>query len=277
MTRNQIEFGKLKETMRANRENERLTGLRDERAHYVNLGQLSETGRHNLATESQARASLDESRRASMAIETIRNAELTEKSRSARATEALRQAELSESQRHNVASETISSAHEAEMARHNVETEREAHRSNIQQEGLKARQISLDYSAQMASVAQRRDASQLQAAVDRERISESRRSAVANEELQRQQINVTSARDTETKRSNLAKEAELLRSHTVTEAEIARHNREEERIKEKHYGASDLAGYINAGSNAVSAASRAASTLAGSTNGMGSAISLWGY
>lgn len=72
MTKNQIEYAKHLETRRANQANERLTKQRDERAHTVALGQLSETQRANRAKEAQAIASLDETIRTNKATEAIR-------------------------------------------------------------------------------------------------------------------------------------------------------------------------------------------------------------
>lgn len=51
MTKNQIEYLKLRETQRSNAANERLTEIRDKNAKDLGFATLGETARHNLATE----------------------------------------------------------------------------------------------------------------------------------------------------------------------------------------------------------------------------------
>lgn len=54
MTKNQIEYAKLKEMQRSNKASEELTHFRDLSSAYVNFGNLNENIRHNQAVESQA-------------------------------------------------------------------------------------------------------------------------------------------------------------------------------------------------------------------------------
>lgn len=112
MTKNQIEYQKLQETMRANRANESITSTRDQATRRLGLDTLQETARHNQQVELQARDNL---------AETYRNnlAQLQELQRSHLASEGIAREQTlnqryleAETQRHNVASEQ-------EVARHN--------------------------------------------------------------------------------------------------------------------------------------------------------------
>lgn len=108
MTKNQIEFNKLRETQRNNRQLERLTAQRDLANRKLGLSQLQETARHNLQVELQARdnlaetyrnnqAYLDEQHRAHLAQEGI-----------ARLNADTQQAVAAEQARHNLAAEDVS-------------------------------------------------------------------------------------------------------------------------------------------------------------------------
>lgn len=136
MTKNQIEYAKLLETTRANKANESLTKQRDTRAYEINLGQLGETKRHNVATEAQARASLDETIRSNQAREAHEVNVLAETKRSNQAREA-------ETQRSNLAREAETHrsnvAQEIELNRSHLANEAETRRSNIAREAETAR------------------------------------------------------------------------------------------------------------------------------------------
>lgn len=144
MTKNQIEYAKLLETSRANKANEELTKRRDDRAYEVNLGQLDESRRHNVATEAQARASLDETIRANQAREAHEVNVLAETKRSNQAREAETQrsnlAREAETHRSNVAQEVELNrshlANEAETRRSNLAREAETSRSNRANESI---------------------------------------------------------------------------------------------------------------------------------------------
>lgn len=159
MTKNQIEYLKLRETQRANLAQEDLTRSRDSRAYEVSLGTLAESQRHNRATEIQARLSLDETSRHNLAgevltrgnlDESIRHNQAVEKeaSRHNKVGESYNERALSESRRHNVAQEAIGRSQVgasyanvnlgysqlAETSRANVARETENTRSNIARE-----------------------------------------------------------------------------------------------------------------------------------------------
>lgn len=163
MTKNQIEYLKLRESQRANLAQEDLTRLRDQRSYAINLGTLAESQRHNVATEQQARASLDETsrhnlageqelKRHNIAGEQYNERALQEQSRHNAAQEsigrsqvgatyasiALGYQQLGETQRANLAREAETNrsnvARETEMNRSNVAREEETHRHNTQDE-----------------------------------------------------------------------------------------------------------------------------------------------
>lgn len=175
MTRNQIEYLKLLESQRANREGERLTEARDQTTRELGFAQLGETTRHNMASEGLQLMSIQETTRANKAREEQQRNELaelhrhqvaveTETRRSNMAREAethsynqsvinLRSKELSEQQRlHDqqyqlgmsqlAETRRSNAAREAEQVRSNLAREFETYRSNTQQEGLTASRIS---------------------------------------------------------------------------------------------------------------------------------------
>lgn len=116
MTKNQIEYLKLRESQRANLAQEGLTRARDQRSYEIGLGTLAESSRHNLATEEQARASLDETSRHNLAGEGQAQRSLDESVRHNQATEQ-------EMRRHNIVGEQYNAKYLAETGRHNVAQE----------------------------------------------------------------------------------------------------------------------------------------------------------
>lgn len=152
MTKNQIEYLKVREQQRANVANEDLTRQRDTLAHQRGLIELRESGRHNRATEGLTgaqldiqRGSLDETSRHNRTTEGQQQAQLVELNRHNLASEALQRGQLSETSRHNVAveGETVRHNQASESAtlidlqeknRHNVATETESKRHNIASE-----------------------------------------------------------------------------------------------------------------------------------------------
>lgn len=116
MTKNQIEYLKLRESQRANLAQEGLTRARDQRSYEIGLKTLAESSRHNLATEEQARASLDETSRHNLAGEGQAQRSLDESVRHNKATEQ-------EMQRHNIVGEQYNAKYLAETGRHNVAQE----------------------------------------------------------------------------------------------------------------------------------------------------------
>lgn len=127
MTANQIEYNKLRETQRANRENERLTGERDLAARELGKQTLAETQRSNLARESEtARANLAkeaETVRANLAreAETYRSNTVGEKEaeRSHRASEDLKLGENVVKGTYYTARAASDAARVVEQIRHN--------------------------------------------------------------------------------------------------------------------------------------------------------------
>lgn len=162
MTKNQIEYNKLREQRRANLQQEELTRIRDTASIELGRSQLGEQTRHNLAGEQLQTASLDETRRSNLAKEgeTIRSNLAREE----------------ENRRHNVASEELTSTQLAEVARHNRASE-----------GLQSRTISLGY-AQLGETT--RHNQQLEALTASQQ-TEIQRHNVAQEALQRTQIGET--------------------------------------------------------------------------------------
>lgn len=118
MTKNQIEYQKLLETMRANRATEDITKSRDEASRRLGLDTLQETARHNQQVELQARDNLAEQYRNNVA-------QLQELQRSHLASEGLTQQRIG-----------VEKGQLAELGRHNTVTEEEMARHNIAQEYL---------------------------------------------------------------------------------------------------------------------------------------------
>lgn len=123
MTKNQIEFNKLREVQRANRIQEAQTALRDQRTHDVATAQLGEATRHNKATEIEAR-------RHNVSSEGISQGQLDETRRANYAREEIDTKRLAETATHNRASEvidtgrlTLDTASQVERSRHNLAME----------------------------------------------------------------------------------------------------------------------------------------------------------
>lgn len=118
MTKNQIEYNKLRETQRANRATEELTTERDEAQRRLGLRTLQETARHNQQVELQARDNL---------AEQFRN----------------NTAQLNELQRAHLASEGIAQQNadtererSGEIIRHDATSEKENERHNRELEAI---------------------------------------------------------------------------------------------------------------------------------------------
>lgn len=189
MTRNQIEFAKLRETQRANLANEELTRLRDSRAHSVSLGQLQETGRHNQAVE---------------ALDTKR---VSEQYRHNLATEILEQDSQRERRRANLAQEQLKTTElglKAQEVDLRAESQEETHRHNVETEAAKS----------------------VDQALDAARIQETQRHNVQQEAIGRadvgvrsQQVGVQSAQLTESQRHNLVGEAQTAQQIALRQQE----------------------------------------------------------
>lgn len=200
MTKNQIEYLKLRETQRSNVAQEHLTAHRDANTYEIALGNLNESVRSHKANED------------------LGNRQLRETVRSNMERERTNWAILDETNRHNVAVE-------GETNRHNLATESQARdelterkRSNLANEQLQ--QLSLSYRGQEIAVRQKE-------------LDESIRSNKARE-LETNRSNL--AREIETQRSNLAQEKERYRSNVASEQETARSHRATENLRSREIG-----------------------------------------
>lgn len=135
MTKNQIEYLKLRETQRSNLAQEELTRTRDSRSYEIGLGTLAESQRHNRATEEQARVSLDETARHNLAGEQLTRSSLDESIRHNQAVEL-------EAARHNKVGESYNERALKESGRHNLAQE-QIGRSQV---GASYANITLGYS-----------------------------------------------------------------------------------------------------------------------------------
>lgn len=200
MTKNQIEYLKLRETQRSNAAQEQLTAHRDARTYEIALGNLNESVRSHKANED------------------LGNRQLLETTRSNMERERTNWAVLGETQRHN-------QAVEGETYRHNLETESQARnelserrRSNLAQEQLQ--QLNLSYRGQELNIRQNE-------------LAETIRSNQAREfETNRSNL----AREIETNRSNIAQEKERNRSNVASEQETARSHRATEALRTREIG-----------------------------------------
>lgn len=216
MTKNQIEYAKLLETRRANQKQEEMTHERD-----------YESARHNLATESISRSSLDET------------------SRSNKAREA-------ETARNNLALESLTRARDAETARANLEREKENFRSNAANESIK---LSTLQETQRSNVAQEGLRSRELGLRSREIDLKSEELSVKRDSLQ-ETIRSNMAKENETMRSNLAKEYENNRSNVAKEWEQSRSNQANESETHRHNVVSEATNAARAATYAVDVGGR---------------------
>lgn len=123
MTRNQVEYAKIRETQRSNLEQENLQRAKIQTDAKLGFANLAEASRHNLATEQAQVRSLDETARHNLA------------------TEGVAREQLLEQQRSNLVREGLSAEQQSEAKRHNVAVESETHRSNLESEQLKKQSV----------------------------------------------------------------------------------------------------------------------------------------
>lgn len=166
MTRNQIEYAKLREQVRANQAQEALTSLRDQRTYDVSTRSLDESSRHNRALEMLEFGRMSEVGRHNRATEQAQSVQLQETARHNRETETLGSAQLVEQQRSNVARELETSrsnlAREAETARSNQARESETHRANLVREVTDAGRLAEQVRSDLAGEAERKRSAQAQ-------------------------------------------------------------------------------------------------------------------
>lgn len=179
MTKNQIEYLKLRETQRSNRAQEDLSSQKIRNDYKIASASLDETSRHNVANEGIGYLS------------------------------------AGETSRHNIASEALTAAAQSETHRANIAAESERARANRAQEALTKRNLdeneryhnmsnALGYyqaGAQYASVA-----------LGHAQLAETSRANRANEAIRRTSV-------AEEVRHNIAAETEINRSNTVSEAQ----------------------------------------------------------
>lgn len=241
MTRNQIDYAKLLETQRANMEQEDITRRRDqtnrelglraaeetERANrereLFNRDSLSESARHNLASESQAALSLHESTRHNTELERIQAANQYLESLKLAENQRANKARESETIRHNVATET-------ENYRSAIARETETHRSNLASESLGYSNIGARY-AELGSL----------------------------NEFRRQDLALSGDQLAETIRNNVERVSET-RRHNKAQEDISRDSLSESERASKE---KEKLGWFNAGVNAAGTAVRAFNSVIG--------------
>lgn len=248
MTRNQIEYSKLKETQRANRMQEGLTRTRDTNSYLLGTREANERERHNRATERVSLDSLAETQRANRAQEALRQAEtdvkrgelevhrrtLDETARANLAREGIQRMNLDETRRSNLAkegeTERANRAREQETAIHDRQTE--INQRYASQMGYAATQYSSDrnFQAQQNATYQRDLASQRQLELGRQQLQE-------KTETDRRQGLISMYNATEIARANRTKEGLSQKEIDVKSgqlSEMVRHNMESERELGRH-------------------------------------------
>lgn len=217
MTKNQIEYAKLSETMRANRVNEDLTRQRDATSRQIGLDTLAETARHNQQVELQARDNLAETYRNNVAqLAELQRSHLTNEGIAlTNATTAREQ--HTENVRAHMASEQIAldqlelnKAIAEEAARHNKANEDLSLYSTSS--GLRGTEISTAGHVQAAGIS----AAATQYASDQSLLARQ-----LEIDAQRYGIDVNAglrnAEISEVSRSNIAREAETNRANVASE------------------------------------------------------------
>lgn len=125
MTKNQIEYQKLKETQRSNRVGEKETGRHNLEVENQGQQQIDESKRHNRATEGVDLSRLAETERSNKAVESLRSRELAEISTHNRRTEGIDISKLQEQQRSNLANESLKREQNIETNRANIVREQQ--------------------------------------------------------------------------------------------------------------------------------------------------------
>lgn len=206
LTKNQLEYLKLLETQRSNRENERLTGERDRVTKELGFGNLAENMRSNRAKEAQQVAVLGETQRSNLAQEELKRISLDETSRSNQANERLKEQSNKIAGYNFLEIRRSNKAREQETNRANLAKEAETKRSNLAQEAENYRVHSLND------------------------IREGQRIDLAygtlNEQIRNNNLNydVSTQRNLEQYRHNLASEIETKRSNEENERIVDSNN-----------------------------------------------------
>lgn len=199
MTKNQLEFNKLVETIRSNRENERLKSLESDRNYIINYQNLEETKRRNKATESLDTRKQVETERHNLATEQAQQQSINLQSQQI----DINRAAQKETKRSNL-------AREKETARSNKATEKETKRSNIARETETNR-------SNLAREAETARSNRVNEALQASRNAEQARSNRANEGLIAQ-------RNAEEVRHNKNAEVLQLQSNQIRQDEVNKTN-----------------------------------------------------
>lgn len=224
MTKNQIDYLNYLETRRNNMERATNERVRDENTRVFQQGSLSETNRHNLATEQLQFVTLGETQRHNQAVEAYNRDSLLEVGRHNQAQEYISLRGQVESERSHRASEALTRDTLSETARSNRAREAEASRSNRAQEELTSRQIAESVRTHKANEAIGRSQVQL----GYSQLSEQKRHSMQTEsEVHR--ANVRNEQLTEAR--NIMTFNEAVRSSVAREQETYRHNLETEAAK----------------------------------------------
>lgn len=262
MTKNQIEYGKLVESKRANLAQESLTRERDKASRRLGVRQQVEVERANRVREQQATMSLDETRRSNLAreleaqrhnrqVESLNIAQLEEVTRSNRVREMRDQLALEETRRANVARETetqrynrvrevIDTGYLNEAVRHNKATEvveqgrldvskyqaDTQRQSMLNQARYQQQSISLGYS----QLGETRRANMARESMQQMGINEQIRSNIANEDIRRSQATTQRISAVQSAVNESRRVSESKRSNLAREVETRRANRATERI-----------------------------------------------
>lgn len=208
MTRNQIEYQKLQESIRSNKVNESLTAARDVATMDLRKAELGETSRHNKATERETMRSHSTSeaevKRHNQMVEDISRAELYSRNLSAEA--SMKQAEAAHKQ-------AAAAARQASVAEYNAQTNAAKLAEDIRYHNV----LSSQEQRAMDIDARRVDASMIQANTQRylsqfepERISLNARDVSTREQTAASNIDYNAARS-----ENVRKETSYMGQQNV--------------------------------------------------------------
>lgn len=262
MTKNQIEYLKLREQQRSNLANEALTEKRDTTTRELGFANLGETNRHNLATERHNTLVLGETQRHNYAQEAHNAAVLDETSRHNLAMEAHNERIATEQERSNRANESIKlgglsleASKLFEQQRHSRVTEAEQERSNRARESETSRSNRVrEAETRRSNIANEQENKRRNLASERQRQQELDYSYSNLAELGRyhsisvglgysqlaEQSRANQARELENVRSNMANEEERNRSNLAVEREQHRSNVAREDLTSRQLGANIL-------------------------------------
>lgn len=221
MTKNQIEFLKLRETQRSNSMTADLRQQELGNKFAIETLQLGESARHNKAMEANAAN------------------------------------EVAEKVRHNILGDLHSEMSVNEQRRANLAREAEQHRANVASEQLSLSSLAANRQYQQAQIGLGYSQVAETSRANQAREAETTRANIAEEALKRYSNVETKrsnqARESEAQRHNIVSESITRRQNTLkqeSQSEQARHNK-----------ASEVSMFINSGSNVVSSGLKIASAV----------------